>query len=80
MRTADDDPLPLLQGLAATGGTTELVVMVLASHAGAVAMLKSLGFEPRPDPPWRMVLTTGTRAMNLGTSLLAWAPGSPAKG
>ena len=52
MRTASADPRPLLHGLAASGGTAELVVMVLESHARAVEMLGSLGFVPRPDPPW----------------------------
>lgn len=80
LRTGDADPLPLLQGLAAAGGTSELVVMVLESHDLAVATLRKHGFLPRPDAPWRMVLSENTSAMNLGASPLAWAPGSPAKG
>jgi ribosomal protein S18 acetylase RimI-like enzyme len=70
-------PERLIEGLALAAPGCTLGLGVLETNSAAVQALRALGFSEREGPPWRMVLGP---ADDLGTSPLAYAIGSPAKG
>jgi GNAT superfamily N-acetyltransferase len=70
-------PGDLLESLAVQAGDAGLSVGVLETNAEAVHTIRALGFQERPNPPWRMAL--GPSA-HLGASAMCYAIGSPAKG
>jgi ribosomal protein S18 acetylase RimI-like enzyme len=70
-------PGDLLRSLAAQAAGSSLSLGVLETNVQAVETIRSFGLSERPQPPWRMAL--GPSA-DLGTSPLAYAIGSPAKG
>ena len=49
-------PESLLESLACEAGETPLNLGILESNRRGVELVASLGFEARPDPPWRMAL------------------------
>ena len=70
-------PESLLESLACEAGETPLNLGILESNRRRVELVASLGFEARPDPPWRMALGP---SKDLGASPTCLAIGSAAKG
>jgi ribosomal protein S18 acetylase RimI-like enzyme len=72
-----EHPVDLLESLALQVGGGSLGLGVLETNRAAAAAIRALGFAERADPPWRMALGPSS---DLGTSLMAYAVGSPATG
>jgi ribosomal protein S18 acetylase RimI-like enzyme len=70
-------PQRLLENLAVEAGDSRLHLGILETNAAAIEAVRSLGFEERPQPPWRMVLG---HSAALGASEQCYAIGSAAKG
>jgi ribosomal protein S18 acetylase RimI-like enzyme len=82
-------PGDLLESLANEAGgqrrveEQRIALGVLETNTEAVAVLRSLGFTERLDPPWRMVLSSSEHPVpseHLGASIQCFAIGSPATG
>jgi ribosomal protein S18 acetylase RimI-like enzyme len=71
------DPLPLLQSFALAVGNLPFSIGILELNRRAVELIGSLGFQERPDCPWRMALGPSS---NLGASPFCMAVGTAAKG
>jgi ribosomal protein S18 acetylase RimI-like enzyme len=67
----------MLESLACEASHLPLALGILECNRRGVEMFLSLGFEARPEPPWRMALGP---CENLGASAACLAIGSPAKG
>jgi ribosomal protein S18 acetylase RimI-like enzyme len=67
----------LLESLAREAGEQPITLGILECNRRGVEMIRSLGLEARPEPPWRMALGPFE---NLGASQACLAIGSPAKG
>jgi hypothetical protein len=72
-----ENPVALLNAFALEAGDRPISVGVLDTNQQACELVRSLGFVPRSDSPWRMVLG---RPGGLGTSPQCYAVGSAAKG
>ena len=72
-----NDPLELLYAIGLGSGSRPISVGILDTHQQACRLVQSLGFEARPDSPWRMALGS---PQDLGTSPCCYAVGSAAKG
>jgi ribosomal protein S18 acetylase RimI-like enzyme len=72
-----DRPADLLEGIALAAPGCTLGLGVLEINAAALSAVRELGLSKYAEPPWRMVLGP---ASDLGTSPMAYAIGSPAKG
>jgi ribosomal protein S18 acetylase RimI-like enzyme len=70
-------PEDLLYALAAEAGNTLIGIGVLETNARAVDLLRSLGLDEHPTPPWRMVSGVDGR---LGAAPELYANGTSAKG
>ena len=70
-------PVELLYALAAEAGDTVIGVGVLETNTRAVGLLRSLGLDEHPTPPWRMVWGDD---VGLGAAPDLYANGSAAKG
>jgi ribosomal protein S18 acetylase RimI-like enzyme len=70
-------PAKLLYALAAEAGDTVIGVGVLETNTRAVGLLRSLGLDEHPTPPWRMVCGED---VGLGAAPELFANGSSAKG
>jgi len=77
VKTDADHPERLLESLASEAGDRTLSLGVLETNKPAAAIIRSLGFSERADPPWRMVHGA---AGQLGAGPMCYAIGSPAKG
>lgn len=77
MQGLAEDPAELLNAFALGVGNQPFSLGVLEANRKACDLVCSLGFEERPDSPWRMALGTSE---DLGTSQLCYAVGSAAKG
>lgn len=77
VRPGVDHPAALLESLALRAGETRIGLGVLETNTQAVALIRSLGLNESPTPPWRMVLGPSER---LGASPCLYAVGSAAKG
>jgi len=71
------NPEKMLENIALEAGTLDLRLGVLETNTAAVETVRSLGFKPLQNPPWRMVLGLSG---DLGSSNQCYAIGSPAKG
>lgn len=74
---AAEHPEALLQAFSHAVGDQYFSIGILDANRAAVDLVRSLGFEARPDSPWRMA-----RGLHdeLGTSPNCYAVGSAAKG
>jgi ribosomal protein S18 acetylase RimI-like enzyme len=70
-------PADLLAALAVEAGDAVIGLGVLETNTPAVTLIRSLGLDEHPTPPWRMVLGESAR---LGASPELYANGSAAKG
>jgi ribosomal protein S18 acetylase RimI-like enzyme len=70
-------PAELLYALAAEAGDTVIGVGVLETNTRAVGLLRSMGLDEHPTPPWRMVWGDD---VCLGAAPELYANGSSAKG
>ena len=73
----DENPLELLNALAAEAGDRQISIGILETNQRAYNMVQSLGFKARVDSPWRMALGSSS---DLGTSTRCYAIGSAATG
>ena len=76
-RQGVEHPEALLLSLAREARGDPVAIGVLEANQGVVELIRSLGLEERPNPPWRMAL--GDKS-ELGMSPMALAVGSAAKG